>query len=490
MKGSASRDVLKGTARRDVIAGLAGNDKILGFGKNDVICGGLGLDVIRGGKGNDLLNGDEGADWIYGEDGDDELLGGDGDDDLLGDHGAAFVGDDVIDGGANDAGGDWLRLADLTGRSGVNVNLEGGTSVGEGQDVLRNLENVYGSDKLDYIYGDDGPNYIIGGSGGDTIWGRDGNDTIEGDGSGARKGQDDLFAGGGTWDWLGYFSAPAGVHVDLQEKKATGGAGTDTITGFELVIGSPYKDTLLGDARGNYLAGRAGKDHLNGRYGFDVATFYNPVNASLQTGSSTGLIPPSGPDSFNEGQDALVDMEGLWGSDTSQGDTLVGDDGDNLLRGGTGDDSLTGNSGDDYFLQDADSVADTISGGHGTYDMVDYYFFPSGVTVDLAAGSDGSGTTLSGIEALSGSPYGDTLGGNDSPNYLFGDEGDDTLEGEGGNDGLDGGGGSDILLGGPADDTCFNGEAPSECEGSAPPAVHPLWVVGDAAHGRFDRRYK
>jgi|GEM_PF-2051375 len=61
--------------------------------------------------------------------------------------------------------------------------------------------------------------------------------------------------------------------------------------------------------------------------------------------------------------------------------------------------------------------------------------------------------TLTGIENLVGTAFGDTLAGDANNNALFGGAGNDLLSGQQGNDSLDGGSGNDTLAGGAGSDT-------------------------------------
>ncbi|QAY79775.1 hypothetical protein ETR14_07260 [Sphingosinicella sp. BN140058] len=93
-------------------------------------------------------------------------------------------------------------------------------------------------------------------------------------------------------------------------------------------------------------------------------------------------------------------MENLTGS--SRADTLIGDAGGNRIDGGAGDDRLVGGDG-----------ADTLIGGSGI-DTADYSGAGAGVTMNLASGGSGSagdaaGDSLSGIERIIGSGFGDDL---------------------------------------------------------------------------------
>ncbi len=94
------------------------------------------------------------------------------------------------------------------------------------------------------------------------------------------------------------------------------------------------------------------------------------------------------------------------------------------------DDVLPGTDGNDIFLGGAG--ADTITGGGGT-DIVVYYFDPAGVTVDLGAGTatDGYGDadSLSGIEAVVGSAFADSLIGSSGDDLFYATTGGDTING-------------------------------------------------------------
>ena len=463
--GTEGKDLLEGGFGEDVIVGLGGVDSIYGFAGKDTLCGGGDTDFVDGGGHQDYV------------------AGGRGNDHLWGDSDGGNFWNDWMSGGTHSAfGGDWVYFDEALAT--VTVNLEGGTATGDGQDTLTGLENVQASDFGDTIIGDDRPNYLVGGSGNDSIWGRDGNDAING-----RVGDDHLFGGGGIWDWVAYFGASEGVHVDLEARSATVGTSSDVLSGFELVVGSSHDDTLLGNPRMNYLAGRAGDDHLDGRDGQDIATFYKPVRASLATGISRGLVRPTepGPGPGNEGVDEMENVEGLWGSTRRRADILIGNHKANLLRGGGGNDRLRGRAGSDYFLDDEGS--ERFDGGAGDYDVIDYFFATSGVSVDLGAGRSGDGGTVALVEGLMGSRHSDSLKGDERNNRMFGRGGNDVLVGRDGKDSLAGGSGVNYLYGGPAHDRCLEAAGKTRCEVTKAPLNHPLFVLGDAV-SRAERRYK
>jgi serralysin len=244
---------------------------------------------------------------------------------------------------------------------------------------------VKGTRGHDYYRGDDFSQRIIGlggdddlggGGGDDTIFGGKGNDLIEGG-----RGNDVLSGGEGT-DAVSFAyagdSPDGGVQVDLSTGVAFdfSDGSRDRISGFEVVIGSNYADTLFGwkndddlrgGAGGDYLSGAAGNDTLRGDAGDDtivggrgfdfVDYFYGPAGTiSLRAGEAL----------LGDGDhDTIKGVEGVHGS---QGDdTIIGDAGTNELWGEIGDDRLVGGYGDDRLIGGTGS--DRLTGGSGTDTM-------------------------------------------------------------------------------------------------------------------------
>jgi Ca2+-binding RTX toxin-like protein len=117
-----------------------------------------------------------------------------------------------------------------------------------------------------------------------------------------------------------------------------------------------------------------------------------------------------------------------------------------------------------------------VDGGAGS-DIVDYLAADGPVTVDLSIGTavytppGGSWFhTLSLIEKVDGTSFGDTLIGNGKRNVLRGKQGDDRIWGDAGDDDLIGGTGDDLIFGGDgadlvkgqADDDLLDGEADAD----------------------------
>lgn len=225
-----------GASDNDTILGLGGNDRIVDYLGENNLFGGTGVDTlfslgssvsnaygggasdviwfnggrsasgkmehIFGERGNDRMRGDKfgtngpayidggsGDDWSYGTDADDVFLTNSGTKKIRG-----YGGDDLIvassrglasvDGGA---GTDTISYATHTPTdnvrfSGVRVELDKGTSLGQTRFTLDGIENVIGSSFDDEITGVSGEKNIIeGGLGNDTLIGqeRDG-DTADG----------------------------------------------------------------------------------------------------------------------------------------------------------------------------------------------------------------------------------------------------------------------------------------------------------------------
>ncbi len=136
--------------------------------------------------------------------------------------------------------------------------------------------------------------------------------------------------------------------------------------------------------------------------------------------------------------------------------------GNTVIMAGESGGPLNGTTGADLFV--AGPGGDAFAGGAGG-DTVTYEAAAAGVSVDLDPGPQrtrGSGTdSLSSIENLIGSRFGDSLTGDSRDNVLLGGDGGDVLAGGDGNDLIGGGAGADILSGGYGDDTATYFDAAS-----------------------------
>ncbi|SMQ25680.1 type I secretion C-terminal target domain (VC_A0849 subclass) [Pseudomonas helmanticensis] len=134
----------------------------------------------------------------------------------------------------------------LTGTSGDDVLV-----AGTGDNILN------GGDGNDVLTAGSGNNELHGGAGNDLLYSGPGNDLLD---------------GGTGIDTASYAHATAGVTVNLGLLGAqnTLGAGTDTLTGIENLVGSNFNDTLTGDNNNNVINGGLGNDILNGGGGDDL----------------------------------------------------------------------------------------------------------------------------------------------------------------------------------------------------------------------------
>jgi Ca2+-binding RTX toxin-like protein len=300
--GTPNNDVIHGTNFDDILnqdgdllsyPGTGGDDTIFGHGGNDRLYGGVGNDSLLGGIGNDRLSGGVGGDRLLGDSGLDQLFGGAGNDFLSGGE-----GNDVLDGGTGldqmyggaghdtyyvDHTGDETREVSnnaLDGYDGVNASatytlgfgieslkLEGLAAINGTGNELGNV--IRGNDANNVLSGLDGQDILSGLNGNDQLFGGNGNDRLVGG-----NGNDVLNGGAGT-DTVSYNTAGVRVNLALTESQNTGGAGSDTLSNIENIIGSNFNDILTGNAANNRLDGDAGDDMLTGGRGADFLIGYN-----------------------------------------------------------------------------------------------------------------------------------------------------------------------------------------------------------------------
>ena len=141
-------------------------------------------------------------------------------------------------------------------------------------------------------------------------------------------------------------------------------------------------------------------------------------------------------------------------------DVLIGNAAANVLSAGGGDDFLMGKAG-----------GDTLHGGSG-FDTASYALATAGVAASLGNSGNGSGSageaagdTYTGMEALEGSDFNDTLSSGNAANTLYGLGGNDNLSGGNASDILHGGDGNDNLSGGNDNDTLAGGAGNDSLDG-------------------------
>ena len=149
-------------------------------------------------------------------------------------------------------------------------------------------------------------------------------------------------------------------------------------------------------------------------------------------------------------------------------DMLMGEMTDDTLIGGMGNDELDGMGGDDRLI--GGPGADVLIGGTNGMlgDTADYIRSDGGVYVDIGSifniddddkppihSGHAEGDTITEVENIFGSKFGDILRGNHQANRLFGYRGDDILAGREGNDYLRGESGADAVMGDAGSDMLF-----------------------------------
>ncbi|MBU1345374.1 MAG: DUF4214 domain-containing protein [Alphaproteobacteria bacterium] len=332
LEGGTGQDVIYGYDGADTLTGDAGSDQLFGGDGDDFLYGetstGIGVilpltayadDLIDGGAGTDTLvcNNNPMSDYVLTRTDDGHTLRhipSNTVDTLRGIEKILFQntwinlvsslftsnGDTVSfdnvqitqysPGGQFNAqgGNDVVRLPTTSAGYAVH-GFNGATfDAGDGDDVVWGgllADNILGSAGNDQLYGQGGNDRLTGGTGADRLEGGSGDDVVDG-GEGDdyiydADGNDVLIGGTGGLDTVTYINATAGVRVDMSQTGAqnTGGAGIDTLSGFEDIDGSHFDDHLTGDGGANWLygwngndvlIGGAGRDRLSGVAGDDV----------------------------------------------------------------------------------------------------------------------------------------------------------------------------------------------------------------------------
>jgi Ca2+-binding RTX toxin-like protein len=282
---------LSGSSQADLIDGNGGSDALYGFAGNDTLNGGTGADYMYGGTGNDAFvftPGDStasGGDYVF------EYAGQGTDTVVL--HSTLPADVRMWTNGSNhlvlqygstdliDLGGTYSSSTGLT----VNVeriSFDNSTvwdlSVGLPMTDTDDDHTLNGSAQADVLdgragndslYGFGGNDTLLGGADNDYLFGGDGDDVLNGG-----AGNDYMDGGSGT-DTISYAGATSAITVSLATSggQTTGGSGTDSLSGFENLIGSAYNDTLTGNGSANRIDGGAGTNSLTGGGGADIFAF-------------------------------------------------------------------------------------------------------------------------------------------------------------------------------------------------------------------------
>ena len=365
--------------------------------------------ATNGTSGSDVLLGTSQADAIYGLAGNDRLQG--------------FGGNDLLDGGA-----DFDRAVYTDATGGISVDLAAGTASGPavGTDTLVAIEGAVGSDFVDTFNatGFAGATGIPGTPVGfNEFEGRGGNDTI-------LTAVNPL---GAALTRVSYVSATAGVTVDIAAGTADGdgSVGHDTFVGSGIIAvwGSAFADTLFGNNNGfgtiEVFAGFAGNDVIDGRGGFDRVDYNNDptttsgITINLAAGTLTG--------DATVGNDTLVSIEAVRGTNFADTYNASGFGNTSTNSGSSGTfNEFTGEGGNDIII------------GNGNT-RIGFNNATAGVVVDIAAGtatgdSSVGSDTFTGVNAIMGTMFIDSLSGSSTNETFTGLGGNDTIDGRGGFD--------------------------------------------------------
>ena len=464
LAGGAGNDVIYGSQLGANISGDAGDDFLITGIGNDTLAGGAGSDSLFGGDGLDDLQGGADNDVLIGGDGNDVLDGGTGDDLYIMTHASDAV---LFDGSGNDT----LRFTEGSGvpvsifdvGNSVSVILEDGNSVQRfmtltdqniglgvtnvelpnfagGSNIMVFQTGLTGTGGPDLLTGTGAAELITGGAGNDALYGSGGSDTLQGgDGDdliNPSDGNDTLDGGAGT-DTADFWSPTTAVTVNLTTGSAIQGGFAKILTGIENILGTPFDDSLTGDAGNNLLDGRDGDDFLAGGGGNDTYLFHR------LDGSGQVLITDSGgaADVLKLGSPNNPRLPTDFDFERSGFDLIIGDletdvAGQHVVIQG----HLSAGSRIERFVFDlgVDLSFTVQSAGTGGNDFI--------FNTNNAAGAGGD-------DLLVGGGGSEALFGGDGNDHLLGSAGNDTLNGDDGNDILYGGEGDDTLKGGAGDDT-------------------------------------
>ena len=371
--GSEFNDNITGNAAANVLSGGDGGDVLKGDHGDDTIVGGAGHDRSRY---NDLVEHysiatTNGVDFIVTDVHVTSGLGDDGTDFLTqtegmiaanytGDFTAAAVngalqmtaGNDIAVGYGTNVTVDYTGA--VIGSNGISINLsqaDAGTQVGtsqSGNDVLRNILNIIGSEFNDNITGNADPNILSGGAGGDILKGDHGNDTIIGGAGHDRARYNDLIQhyAISTTDGADF------EVTDLHLTSGLGDDGTDQLTGTEGIVAANFTGDFTSPAVAGVLQMTSGNDIAVG-YGGNVTVDYTGAVIG-SSGISINLAQADSGIAIGTSQSGLDLLRGIFNITGSEfNDSITGNSSDNILAGGDGNDTLRGSHGNDTIVGDA-----------------------------------------------------------------------------------------------------------------------------------------
>jgi len=258
-------------------------------------------------------------------------------------------------------------------------------------------------------------------SGVDTLFGGSGDDVYRF--SSGKLGSIVLNESAGGTDTLDFSPSSGPVTVDLSRPGAQTVSGNLKLTlgsgqALENVIGTSGNDTITGNSLKNTLRGGSGNDTLAGGENDDTYIFASGSGTDTITEQSAGTGGSTGD---------VLDLTAINADLTA----VVRGDGTMTVSGG----GVTINA----------KFVSGIAAGSGA-NTLDYSAYGSGVSVDLLTGQASGLTTAKGFRSVIGTPFADSLAGDDRANTLRGRGGNDRILGRAGADILDGGEGTDTLV--------------------------------------------
>ena len=207
------------------------------------------------------------------------------------------------------------------------------------------------------------------------------------------------------------------------------------------LTGNEFAQDLVGNSGNNILNGGAGADRLAGGTGNDSFIVDNAGDRVFEaSGGGVDRVFASTSYTLQAGQEIealqLLVSTGranlnLTGNEISQ--SLVGNNGNNVIDGGIGRDAMTGRGGNDTYLVDnlGDRVFEAAGGGSDTVLTRASYALAAGQEIEALQLLTVTGTARLN---LNGNEFGQSLVGNNGANVLDGKGGADVLTGRGGAD--------------------------------------------------------
>ncbi|MCA0404937.1 MAG: hypothetical protein LCH39_02135 [Proteobacteria bacterium] len=512
LQTGAGNDVIDGRGGADQIDAGAGNDTVSYYGSEMVLDGGTGTNtlLLRAGATINLANADQtSSDFVVVsgfENVDGASLGTLQAANVQGSSGANSIitgaGADTIDGGGgsdtiNAGAGDdtvsvWGSEATITGgagtntlvlRNALNVDLAAADVTLADVAVVTGFDNVNASGLSTGVtlHGNANANVITGGSGADTIDGDAGADIIDA-GAGndtvtyrasafsidGGTGNNTLLVTGATTLTSVNFASGFGVDQTVGDSvEVTNFSNLDAAaaTSGLTVFGASSANVITTGSGDDIIHGGGGLDTISTGAGNDTVDYYGTESGiNGGTGTNTLRLMNAGTIDLSAADQSLGDIANVTGfinvdgASLTQGATITGSTGTNLITGGAGADVIDGNGGADTINAGAGNDIVTARGSELLIDgqtgsdilLLNATSTISNVDFSVAAGADqtaGDSTTVRNFESVDASLLiGNlTVTGSSVANTITTGSGNDVVDGRGGADVIDTGAGNDTV---------------------------------------------